>query len=225
MITSIAWATTMIALFFARGTVAAPFHDVPVVEGLEVAARGGPRPRRPRPGRAAGAGCRAGACRSCRFPATRGCRGTARPRTPGAPRRGRLPDVGADLGDDRGGGQRPDPGIVTSRSRAARKGCIIASTWASSAAIMPSRWSRWSRCSRHSMRVVFPEPALQRHRQVRDLGPHPPDGQVRQHLAAPLPVDQRLDHRPSRLRRDGPGHRVDLDTGVLQHVPEPVRSR
>jgi len=51
-------------------------------------------------------------------------------------------------------------------------------------------------------RVVVPEPALQRHRQVRDLAAHPAQGQVCQHRAAPLPVDQGLDHRPPGLRRD-----------------------
>ena len=69
--------------------------------------------------------------------------------------------------------------------------------------------------------MVLPEPPLQRHRKAGNLRPHPPDRQVRQHLAAPLSVDQRLDHRPSQLRRDRRGNRVDLDPGVLQHVPEP----
>jgi len=38
MMTIRAWATTMMAFFLRGGAaVAAPFHDVPVVEGLEVA--------------------------------------------------------------------------------------------------------------------------------------------------------------------------------------------
>ena len=60
-----------------------------------------------------------------------------------------LQDVGAGLGDDRGGGQRAIPGMVVSRSRAARKGAIIASICASSLAIIASRWSMWSRCRRN----------------------------------------------------------------------------
>ena len=43
----------------------------------------------------------------------------------------------------------PMPGMVVSRSRSARKGAIIASIWASSFAIIASRWPMWSRCSRH----------------------------------------------------------------------------
>ncbi len=70
-------------------------------------------------------------------------------------------------------------------------------------------------------RVMLAEPALQRHRQVRDLAPHLPLRQVRQYRAAPLPVNQGLDHLPPGLRRDRGGDRVDLDPRVLQHVTEP----
>jgi hypothetical protein len=70
--------------------------------------------------------------------------------------------------------------------------------------------------------VVVPEPAFQRHRQVRDLGPHPAPGQLGQDRAAAFPVDQRLDHRPPGLGGDRGGHRVDLDPGVLEHVAEPL---
>jgi hypothetical protein len=65
-------------------------------------------------------------------------------------------------------------------------------------------------------RVVLREPSFQRHRQVRDLDPHPAQGQVRQDGAAPLAVDQRLDYRLPGLGGDGRGDRVQLDPGVLQ---------
>jgi hypothetical protein len=63
--------------------------------------------------------------------------------------------------------------------------------------------------------VVPGEPAGQRHRQVGQLpgGPHPADGQVRQHAAAAFPVDQRLDHRGGRLAGNLAGHRAELDAG------------
>ena len=134
---------------------------------------------------------------------------------------GEVPaDVRADLGDDGSGGQPPDPGDGDQQV-------------AGGAKRLHHRLGLRVQLREHAVEVVqvvqvqpaqhgvvVPEPALQRHRQVRDLRPHPADGQVRQHGTAPLPVDQRLDHQPSRLRGDGPGHGVELDARVLQHVPE-----
>jgi len=68
--------------------------------------------------------------------------------------------------------------------------------------------------------VMVPEAAFQGHRQVRDLGPHLAPGQLGQHRAAALAVDQRLDHRPPGLGRDGGGDGVDLDPGILEHVAQ-----
>jgi transposase InsO family protein len=44
-------------------------------------------------------------------------------------------------------------------------------------------------------------------------------------LAAAVAVDQRLDHRPAGLGRDGGGHRVDLDPRILQHAAQPLQLR
>ena len=45
-------------------------------------------------------------------------------------------------------------------------------------------------------RVVLSEPALQRPRQIRNLGAHLALGQISEHFRAAFPVDERLDHRP-----------------------------
>ena len=60
-----------------------------------------------------------------------------------------LPDIGADLGDDRGGGQRADAGDGRQQLPLGAKGAIIVSICASSFAIIASRWPMWSRCRRH----------------------------------------------------------------------------
>ncbi len=66
-----------------------------------------------------------------------------------------------------------------------------------------------------------PEPALQRHRQVRDLAPHP--ARARSARTARTALHRSgLNHRPPGLRRDGRGDRVDPDPGVLQRrFPKP----
>ena len=136
-----------------------------------------------------------------------------------------LADIRADLGDDRGGGQRAD----------ARDGGLQVPGGAK---------GRHHRLDLHvqpdehrfemievvqvqaaHQRMMIGEPAFQRHRQVRDLRPHPSPGQLGQDRPAPFPVDQRLDHRPPGLGGDGGGHRVDLDPSVLQHVAEPLHLR
>ena len=66
-------------------------------------------------------------------------------------------------------------------------------------------------------RVMVIKAAFQRLRQVTDPGPHPAPGQPSQHLPAPLPIDQRPDHRQPGDRVNGGGHRVQLDPGVLEH--------
>ncbi len=69
-------------------------------------------------------------------------------------------------------------------------------------------------------RVMLGEPPGQRHRQVRQLprGAHPADRQVRQHLPAALPVDQRLDHRGGRRAGYAAGNRAELDAGRFQRL-------
>jgi len=62
-------------------------------------------------------------------------------------------------------------------------------------------------------RVMVGEPAFQRQGQVRHLGAGPADGQVRHHRAAPLPVDERLDHRGRSLAGNLGGDRAELDAG------------
>ena len=71
--------------------------------------------------------------------------------------------------------------------------------------------------------MVVAKAALQRPRQIRNLGPHPPLGQIGQHRRAAFPVDQRLHHRPRRLGGELGCHRVDLDAGVLEHVAEALQ--
>jgi hypothetical protein len=132
-----------------------------------------------------------------------------------------LPDVGAGLGDDRGGGQQADPGGRGQQLPGGAKGGH-------------HRLDLGVQPGGHRLQVIdviqvqaahqgvmVPEPALQGHRQVRDLGPHLALGQLGQDRAAALPVDQRLDHRPPGLRRDRGGDGIDLDPGVLQHVAQP----
>jgi len=73
-------------------------------------------------------------------------------------------------------------------------------------------------------RVVIGEPAGQGHRQVGHLpgGPQPALGQIGEHRAAALAVDQRLDHR----RRRYPGNighdRGQLDPGRFQRFLQPL---
>ena len=76
-------------------------------------------------------------------------------------------------------------------------------------------------------RVMIGEPPGQRHRQVRQLprGAHPADRQVRQHAAAALPVDQRLDHRRGGLAGYAAGNRAELDAGRLQRLGKPLDLR
>ena len=131
----------------------------------------------------------------------------------------------AGLGDDRGGGQRADAGDRGQQVPGGAKG-------------RHHRLDLRVQLRDHRLqvidvvqvqpahqRVVLAEAALQRHRQVRDLRPHPADRQLRQHLRAALPVNERLDHRPPGLGDDGGGHRVDLDARVLEHVAEPLDLR
>ena len=74
-------------------------------------------------------------------------------------------------------------------------------------------------------RVMVPEAAFQRLRQVADLGAHDAPGQLGEHLAAALPIDQRPDHRQPRNRVNTGGHRVQLDPGVLEHPTQPLGLR
>jgi len=113
----------------------------------------------------------------------------------------------ADLGDHRGGGELADPGDGGEQVPLGLKG-------------RHHRLDLGVQPGEHRLQmidvvqvelahhgVVVAEPALQRHRQVRDLGAHPAFGQIGQDRAAAFPVDQRLDHRPAGLGRDGAGHR------------------
>jgi hypothetical protein len=113
-----------------------------------------------------------------------------------------CPDVGADLGDDRCGRQQPwardrhgeVPGGAQGLHHPLHPGIERRDHAGEVIEVVQVR------AAQH--RVMVPEAALQRHRHVGDLAPHLPLGQIRQHLAAPHPVDQRLDHRPPRLRPD-----------------------
>ena len=204
MMTSMAWATTMIAFFLAvRAAVAAPFHDVPVVEGLEVAV--------------VADGCPGafGQDRLEMLVAVAGFAGAAFPGGfvvaradpgPGGQVGGvaeELGDVRPDLGDHRGGGQRADPGGGGQQVPLGVKG-------------RHHRLDLRVQLSDHLIEVadvvqvqaahqgmMVTEPAFQRHGQVRDLGAHLAPGQVGQHSGAAFPVDQRLAHRPAGLGGDG----------------------
>ena len=131
------------------------------------------------------------------------------------------PDVRADLGDDRRGRQRPDTRDGDQEVTGGTKGQHHRLDLRVQLRDHAVKVIEMVQVQAAQHRVVLPEPALQRHRQVRDLAPHPAPGQVRQDRAAPLPVDQGLDHRPPQLRRDTGRDRIDLDPGVLQHVPQP----
>ena len=65
---------------------------------------------------------------------------------------------------------------------------------------------------------------VQRFSQGGALGPHPPDGQVRDDPGVAFPGDQRLDHRPARVGVQGGGHCGDLDQRPLEQLfqPRPV---
>ncbi len=52
--------------------------------------------------------------------------------------------------------------------------------------------------------------------QLGDLGAHPDQGHLGQHLGVSLAGDQRLQHPPARLAQHVGGHRVEVDAGVLQ---------
>ena len=76
-------------------------------------------------------------------------------------------------------------------------------------------------------RMMISEPAGESLGQVRQLarGPHPAYRQVRQHLPAPLPIDQRFDHQPRRLASQVGDHRVELDPRRFQRLGQPLDLR
>ena len=136
-----------------------------------------------------------------------------------------LLDVRPDLGDHRGGGQHPDPGGGGQQVPLGAKGRHHRLDLRVQLRDHRIEVADMVQVQAAHQGMMVTEPALQRHGQVRDLGPHRALGQVRQHRGAAFPVDQRLDHRPPGLGGDGGGHRVDLDAGVLEHVAEPLHLR
>ena len=79
----------------------------------------------------------------------------------------------------------PIPGMVASRSRWRAKGTIIASTWASSRAIISFKKGDVVQVQLAHQRLMIVEAALQRLREAGDLGARHAPGQIGQHLAAP----------------------------------------
>ena len=135
--------------FLAVGCGSRPIHDVPVVEGSEVALvadRGPGAFHQYRLELLVAVAALAGAPFPGWLVVTRADPGPGR-QVGGV--REEFRRARADLGDDRDAASTPMPGMVVSGSRSARKGAIIASAWASSLAIISSRWPMWSRCSRH----------------------------------------------------------------------------
>ncbi len=49
-----------------------------------------------------------------------------------------------------------------------------------------------------------------------DLGPHPGEGHLGEHLGVAFPGDERLQHPPRRDTEDVGGDRIQLDAGVLE---------
>src|SRR6185295_9536560 len=105
----------------------------------------------------------------------------------------------------------PMPAMVVNSSRWARNGCIMSWIWVSRLAIISSRWSRWSRCSRHISAWWSSK------------RPHPAFGQLGEQQWAALAIDECFHHRPHRAGGDRPGHRIDLDPGVLKDVAEALQ--
>ena len=228
MITRMACATTMMAFFLASlRAVAAPFHDVPVIEGLEVTVVADRRPGALDQDGTAGAGCLCGAVsRGGACPADSWLPGHIPAQEARCAASGKYARTSAPISEmTPAAASEPMPGMVLSRSLAARKGSIISSICASSLREHGFQVVDVVQVQPAQEGMMLTEPAFQGHRQVRDLRPHPAVRQLREDRRAALPVDERLDHRPPGLGGDRGRDRVDLDPGVLQHVPEPLQLR
>ncbi len=69
---------------------------------------------------------------------------------------------------------------------------------------------------------MLAEPSGERLGQLRDLDPEPPLGQIGERGGVALPVDQGLQHQPSRHPGDVGGDAGQLDPGVFQQLLQPL---
>ena len=133
--------------------------------------------------------------------------------------------VDPDLGDDHGGGDRPDAGdLIEARRRLRRKGPAA-----------PRSGHRRRRCRRRCPRsgtasseqepVVVVEMPVERLLEPTDLGAHPGPRQLGEHLRVAFPGHQRGHHRPPGHPEDVGGHHREFDAGVLQQLLDPVLLR
>ena len=67
-----------------------------------------------------------------------------------------------------------------------------------------------------------PEPAGGRVVQLRDLGPHPALGHLREHRGVALTCDERADHLPARLGQLIRRHRRQFHAGAFEDLVEPL---
>ena len=109
-----------------------------------------------------------------------------------------LSRAGADLGDDRRGGCRADPGDGGQQAPLAGGrdhhrldlGVQLGDHLVQVGDVVQVQLAH--------QRVMIVKAPFQRMRQISDLGAHDAPGQLGEHLAAALPVDQRPDHRHPR---------------------------
>ena len=110
-----------------------------------------------------------------------------------------LSDGDADLGNHRGGSQRADPGSAGQQLPLGPKGGHHRLDLRVQPGDHRLQVVNVIQMQPTHQRMMIAEPALQRHRQVRDLGTHLAFGQLSQDRPAAFPVDERLDHRPPGL--------------------------
>ena len=132
--------------------------------------------------------------------------------------------VDADLGDDDLGGALTDPRDRRQQTSSARtKGRLASSMRVSSRAIMSARWSMCSRCRVHISACWSPKRPAQANVRSGILRAHHAARQVGQHGRVAFPGDQRLDHVPGRQGGQRRGHRVNLDSAVLEDLGQALQ--
>jgi hypothetical protein len=70
--------------------------------------------------------------------------------------------------------------------------------------------------------VVFFDAALERKLKVNELVPQPALGELCYLLGRGFPLDEGVEHQPSRNPKDIARNRRELDVGGLQHLEEPI---